>query len=105
MENHSYVEVRKHGSSIRYKAKVEAIGHECDLATLFVENKEFWEDMDPLELGDDVPFVNEEVSVLGYPSGTYALNYIALEFRMSINLVGEIDLTNNELCHALKCRW
>ncbi|CAH2069944.1 unnamed protein product [Thlaspi arvense] len=64
----AYVQVRKHGSSTKYEAIVEAVGFECDLAILVVDNEEFWEDVNPLELGD-IPFIGETVSVLGYPVG------------------------------------
>ncbi|KAF6137496.1 hypothetical protein GIB67_031775 [Kingdonia uniflora] len=60
--------VRKHGSPTKYRAKVRAVGHECDLAILVVENEEFWEGMTFLELGD-IPFLQEAVAVVGYPQG------------------------------------
>ncbi|KAG5374925.1 hypothetical protein IGI04_039521 [Brassica rapa subsp. trilocularis] len=66
--NHSYVQVRKHGSPTKHKAKVEAFGYECDLAILVVDSEEFWKDMKPLELGD-IPFKQETVFALGYPVG------------------------------------
>lgn len=66
--DHTFVLVRKHGSPTKYRAEVEAIGHECDLALLSVENEEFWEGMNPLELGD-IPFLQEAVAVVGYPQG------------------------------------
>ncbi|CAF1760054.1 hypothetical protein YC2023_118039 [Brassica napus] len=64
----TYVQVRKHGSSTKYEAIVETVGFECDLAILGVDNEEFWEDVNPLELGD-IPSIYEDVSVLGYPRG------------------------------------
>ncbi|GAB2277133.1 Protease Do-like 10, mitochondrial [Dionaea muscipula] len=66
--NHTFVLVRKHGSPTKYKAEVQAIGHECDLAILVVESEEFWQDMGYLELGG-IPFLQEEVAVVGYPQG------------------------------------
>ncbi|KAJ4810393.1 protease Do-like protein [Rhynchospora pubera] len=66
--DHTFVLVRKHGSPTKYKAEVQAVGHECDLALLSVENKEFWEGMHFLELGD-IPFLQEAVAVVGYPQG------------------------------------
>ncbi|CAA0814505.1 Protease Do-like 10- mitochondrial [Striga hermonthica] len=66
--DHTFVLVRKHGSPIKYKAEVQAVGHECDLAILVVENEEFWEGMNFLELGD-IPFIQEAVAVVGYPQG------------------------------------
>ncbi|KZV44384.1 protease Do-like 10, mitochondrial-like [Dorcoceras hygrometricum] len=66
--DHTFVLVRKHGSPTKYRAEVKAVGHECDLATLLVENEEFWEGMNFLELGD-TPFLQEAVAVVGYPQG------------------------------------
>ena len=66
--DHTFVLVRKHGSPTKYRAEVQAVGHECDLAILVVENEEFWKGMDFLELGD-IPFLQEAVAVVGYPQG------------------------------------
>ncbi|KAL1198658.1 putative protease Do-like 13 [Cardamine amara subsp. amara] len=66
--NNILVQVIKHGSPKKYIAKVEAIGYESDLAILVIENEEFWEDMNPLELGD-IPFLKDSVVVVGYPKG------------------------------------
>ncbi|OIT36713.1 PREDICTED: protease Do-like 10, mitochondrial [Nicotiana attenuata] len=66
--DHTFVLVRKHGSPTKYRATVQAVGHECDLAILVVESEEFWEGMNSLELGD-VPFLQEAVAVVGYPQG------------------------------------
>ncbi|KAK9141420.1 hypothetical protein Scep_011101 [Stephania cephalantha] len=66
--DHTFVLVRKHGSSTKYRAEVMAIGHECDLAILTVHNQDFWEGMSFLNLGD-IPFLQEAVAVVGYPQG------------------------------------
>ncbi|KAI7996299.1 hypothetical protein LOK49_LG10G01350, partial [Camellia lanceoleosa] len=66
--DHTFVLVRKHGSPNKNRAEVQAIGHECDLAILTVNSKEFWEGMNSLELGD-IPFLQEAVAVVGYPQG------------------------------------
>ncbi|CAK9137755.1 unnamed protein product [Ilex paraguariensis] len=66
--DHTFVLVRKHGSPTKYRANVQAVGHECDLAILVVEREEFWEGMHFLELGD-IPFLQEAVAVVGYPQG------------------------------------
>ena len=66
--DHSFVLVRKHGSPAKYRAEVKAVGHECDLAILVVESEEFWDGMNPLELGD-IPLLQEAVAVVGYPQG------------------------------------
>ncbi|CAH2069942.1 unnamed protein product [Thlaspi arvense] len=50
--DHSYVQVKKHGSPTKHKTRVEAFAYDCDLAILVVDNEKFWEDLNPLELGD-----------------------------------------------------
>lgn len=64
----TYVVVRKHGSPIKYRAEVQAVGHECDLALLRVHDEEFWDGMRTLQLGD-IPYLQDSVAVVGYPQG------------------------------------
>ncbi|XP_019084313.1 PREDICTED: putative protease Do-like 11, mitochondrial [Camelina sativa] len=64
MNDHTSVNVKKHGSPINYKAKVQKISHECDLAILEIDSDEFWDGINPLELGD-IPPLGEVVSVVG----------------------------------------
>ncbi|KGN61234.1 protease Do-like 10, mitochondrial [Cucumis sativus] len=66
--DHTFVLVRKHGSPTKYRAEVQAVGHECDLAILVVDSEEFWKDTNCLELGD-IPILQETVAVVGYPQG------------------------------------
>ncbi|GAB4814947.1 hypothetical protein N2152v2_001993 [Parachlorella kessleri] len=69
--DNSFATVQRHGSSERYKCSVTAVGHECDLALLSVEDQAFWEQpspLKPLELGD-IPQLQDDVIVLGYPTG------------------------------------
>ena len=75
----TFVKVRKHGSPQKFKAKVQAVGHECDLALLTVEDEEFWEGMRPLDLGG-IPFLQEAVAVVGYPQGYYLVSYFLASF-------------------------
>lgn len=66
----SYVTVRKQGISRTFKAEIEAIGYEIDLAILSVDNKDFWNDTPTLMLGD-IPSKLSKVQVFGYPLGGY----------------------------------
>ncbi|EOA22239.1 hypothetical protein CARUB_v10002825mg [Capsella rubella] len=68
MNDHTSVNVKRHGSSINYKAKVVKISHECDLAILDIDSDKFWDGMYLLELGD-IPPLQEVVSVVGYSEG------------------------------------
>jgi len=67
----AHVSVKRHGSGTKYRADVVAIGHECDLALLAVVDEEFWRSpspMLPIAFGD-VPALQANVRVLGYPAG------------------------------------
>ena len=57
------------GCAAARAAQVEAVGHECDLALLSVED-EFWEESgtEPLALGG-IPHLQQSVAVVGYPEG------------------------------------
>eukprot|EP00879_Flechtneria_rotunda_P008710 GHRR01009124.1.p1 GENE.GHRR01009124.1~~GHRR01009124.1.p1 ORF type:complete len:569 (+),score=138.88 GHRR01009124.1:238-1944(+) len=66
--NQVAVKVRKHGNAQRYSARVLAVGHECDIAMLTVDDDEFWEDVQPLEI-NGLPAMQESVMVVGFPTG------------------------------------
>lgn len=68
VENHVFVEVRRYGKARKFVADVEAIGHECDLALLTVEDEAFFQGADPIPLGP-LPHLSDRVSVCGYPIG------------------------------------
>uniref|UniRef100_A0A7S3A3J4 PDZ domain-containing protein n=1 Tax=Rhodosorus marinus TaxID=101924 RepID=A0A7S3A3J4_9RHOD len=65
----TFVQVRKHGNSERFEASVEALAHECDVAMLNVEDQKFWANSDPLVLADEIPQLQDNISVIGYPTG------------------------------------
>ncbi|GAA0157531.1 hypothetical protein LIER_43406 [Lithospermum erythrorhizon] len=60
----TYIQVSKisKGCVQIYTAKVQAMGHECDLAILVIDIEDFWLDMQPLEFGN-IPFLQYVVSV------------------------------------------
>uniref|UniRef100_A0A7S3LW79 Protease Do-like PDZ domain-containing protein n=2 Tax=Palpitomonas bilix TaxID=652834 RepID=A0A7S3LW79_9EUKA len=68
VEYHSLVKVKKRGDDRKYVATVLAIGRECDIAMLMVEDDAFWEGVVPLTFGD-LPHLQESVTVVGYPIG------------------------------------
>ena len=68
LNEHTSVHVKKPGSTIKYKSKVQKIAHECDLAILEIDSQEFWKGMNPLELGG-IPPLKKAVFVLGYSGG------------------------------------
>ena len=68
VEYGSLIQVKKRQSEKKYVASVLAVGHECDLALLKVEDPSFWTDLEPLEFGN-IPDLQEDVTVIGYPVG------------------------------------
>lgn len=64
----SVVRIRRHGASKKYTARVLHVGHECDLALLTVDEDNFWDGLQPLELGC-IPHLQDKVNVVGYPTG------------------------------------
>lgn len=57
-----------HGSPRKYPAKVKFIAHDCDLALLEVDDFKDFEKFPKLSLGD-VPQLESQVRVIGYPIG------------------------------------
>jgi len=57
-----------------YVAEVEYVGHDCDLAVLTVEDKRFFDNLEPLDFGD-LPKVRSAVLTYGYPAGGEEISY------------------------------
>ncbi len=94
VQDHVYVEVRRYGLSKKYQAEVEALGHDCDLALLAVEEgEEFFSGVTPLSVGP-LPELGDTVSVCGFPVGGE---------RVSITrgIVSRIDLVRYEQSQRL----
>lgn len=69
VEYGSLIQVKKRQSEDKFIARVVAVGHECDLALLTVDDESFWNDeLKALEFGE-LPDLQEEVSVVGFPVG------------------------------------
>jgi len=66
--NQNWVLVQRHGIPRKYPAKVEAVGHECDLALLTVAEDSFWNGTCALEFGN-VPELQQSLVVVGFPTG------------------------------------
>ena len=86
VSNHMFVEVRRYGKAQKYEAEVVAMGHECDLALLAIDDASFFEGTTPIAVGD-LPRLGQRVSVCGYPIGGE---------RMSISqgIVSRIELVS-----------
>lgn len=67
-DNVSLLNLRLADDSKKYTATVKNIDHDCDLAILDVKDPKFWEQVDPLEIGD-MPKVRSSLQVYGFPMG------------------------------------
>ena len=104
----TFVQVRRHGSSVKHQARVHAVGHECDLAVLTVDDPDFFLSPDPDAGGDrdggdgaatapprrvrplplgDVPALQSKVSVMGFPAGGDNLS-------ITSGIVSRVELTS-----------
>ena len=68
VENQVFVEVRRYGQARKFLAKVEGVGHVCDLALLTVEDESFFKGLKPIPVGE-LPRLGQQVTILGYPIG------------------------------------
>ncbi|KAJ9140354.1 hypothetical protein P3X46_031013 [Hevea brasiliensis] len=68
VEHYTQVKLKKRGSDTKYLATVLAIGTECDIALLTVNDDEFWKGVSPVEFGQ-LPALQDAVTVVGYPIG------------------------------------
>lgn len=68
VSNNTFIQVNKSGETQKYVARVVAVDHECDLALLTVDDKDFFRGVSPLSLGD-VPEPGDTVKVFGFPVG------------------------------------
>lgn len=62
------LEVELANDSVKYPARLKAVGHECDLAMLEVDSPEFWAKTAALKMGD-TPRQMQKVAVHGFPIG------------------------------------
>ena len=66
VSDHTFIQVKKDSDPKKYTARVVAIGHDCDLALLEVEDPRFFDGVIPLEFGS-LPKQKDSVTVIGYP--------------------------------------
>ncbi len=67
VSDRTFITVKRAGQTKKFVARVKFIAHDCDLATLEVEDPSFFPSSAPLALGSQ-PEVGDTVSVIGYPS-------------------------------------
>eukprot|EP00878_Enallax_costatus_P009462 GHUV01009887.1.p1 GENE.GHUV01009887.1~~GHUV01009887.1.p1 ORF type:complete len:535 (+),score=127.38 GHUV01009887.1:151-1755(+) len=68
VDHHTQVKVKRRGSDKKYVASVLAVGTECDIAMLTVEDDSFWSGVEPVVFGS-LPQLQDAVTVVGYPIG------------------------------------
>jgi S1-C subfamily serine protease len=66
--------VRRYQDPRPYVAEVEYVGHDCDLAVLQVQDPHFFENLEPLDVGE-LPKVRSAVVTYGYPAGGEEISY------------------------------
>ncbi|EJO69563.1 S1C family serine protease [Leptospira kirschneri] len=69
VSNSSYLKVKHFNSTKFYKAEVQYLGFDCDLAILKVEEDEFFSNVEPLEISEVSPALGSNLLILGYPGG------------------------------------
>jgi S1-C subfamily serine protease len=66
--NPPQVKVKRRGDDEKFLARVLALGVDCDIALLTVDDPAFWQGLQPLEFGP-LPQLQDTVAVVGYPIG------------------------------------
>ena len=61
--------MRKVGDAVKYKARIEHISHDIDLAVLTVSEPDFFKKIPSIRIAKEEPFLQDEVFVAGFPEG------------------------------------
>ena len=69
-----HLNVHRYQDPKPYRATVEFIGHDCDLAILKVEDEAFFEGIEALQIGE-LPATRSSVTTYGYPAGGRQISY------------------------------
>ncbi|CAF1147197.1 unnamed protein product [Adineta steineri] len=67
--NASSIRIRKHGDAEKYPARILYIAHECDLVIMTVDDNKFWIKLESLTFSDNVPRLQESITIVGFPIG------------------------------------
>src|SRR6266404_194036 len=68
VSNSRYLTVERDGDPNKYRATVQFVAHDCDLALITVSTPGFFKNMTPLKFGG-IPELESTVSAYGYPIG------------------------------------
>ncbi len=69
VSNARFLTLKRENDPKNYIARVEHIGHDCDLAVLKVDDPKFFDGTAPLPFSTKIPQIESSVSVYGYPIG------------------------------------
>jgi S1-C subfamily serine protease len=96
--DNTFIQVRRAGDAKRYTAEVEVVAHSCDLAILKVNDDSFYENTDPIQIGD-LPRVRDRVAVYGFPEG-------GDELSITEGVVSRVEhnLYSHSFAHLLTCQ-
>jgi S1-C subfamily serine protease len=76
VSDHTFIQVRLYGHPDKHTARVVAVAHEVDLALLTVDNPDFFDNTPFVPLAD-LPEIQQEVMVMGFPIGGDTLSMTA----------------------------
>ncbi|CAE7781595.1 DEGP9 [Symbiodinium sp. CCMP2456] len=85
------VQVRKRGDHQKFIATVLCVGLDCDLAVLTVSSAKFWEGLPRVVLSVELPKLQDEVTVVGYPIG-------GDNACVTVGVVSRIDMQRYNVC-------
>jgi len=86
VSDQTFIQVKRNGDPKKYIAKVDAIGHECDLAVLSVKDAQFFNNVQPIQFGA-LPNLRDSITVIGYPQGGNKLS-------TTVGVISRIELTS-----------
>ncbi len=85
VSDQTFIEVKRYSDPKRYTARLVAIGHDCDLALLEVDDPNFFKGITPIEIGE-LPNLQDVVQVVGFPTG-------GEEISITQGVVSRIEVT------------
>ncbi len=66
--NHTFIQVKRSGQAKKYVARVVNVAHQCDLAIIEVNDKNFFKGTKPIGISN-LPEIRDKVAVYGFPKG------------------------------------
>ena len=103
VSNGVYLEVKKSSDPKKFIAHVKWISHDADLALLEIEDKSFFKDTKPLEIGT-MPRRQDGVAVYGYPQGGNEISItqgIISRIEQTVYVHSDFDLLSLQIDAAI----